>query len=156
MKVSVPVKSVTGEYVIVEPSVVAVPPLFGVPTLEIVSISPSSGKVESFGSTSSELLVVSSVTESESEFAVGTLLSCKASLVTPVNVEDVGPGRDDVVFWSGNVNTDPVIELVDGPGNDDMVFWAGNVNTDPVIELVDDPGWDDVTGVIMEPVGTKT
>ena len=128
MKVSVPVKSVTGEYVMVAPSVVAVPPLFGVPTLVIVRISPSSGKVESFASTSNELLVLSSVTENESEFAVGTLLSCKASLVTPVNVED------------------------DDAGWDDVVFWAGNVNTDPVIELVDDPGWDDVTPAIMEPV----
>jgi len=145
VKVSVPVKSVTGEYVMVAPSVVAVPPLFGVPTLEIVRISPSSGKVESFTSTSSKLLVVSSVTESESKFAVGTLLSCNSSNVIPVNVEDVGADIDEVVVVSGNVGSDPVIDTVTGADIDDVVFASGNVGSDPVIDTVTGADIDDVS-----------
>jgi len=139
VKVSVPVKSVTGEYVMVEPSVVAVPPLFGVPTLEIVRISPSSGKVESFASTSSALLVLSSVTENESEFAVGTLLSCKASLVTPVNVEDVGADIGDEVIRSvrsGFESVVPVKVILAGADISDVDIWPGNVNSDPVNDSV--------------------
>jgi len=135
----------------VAPSVVAVPPLFGVPTLEIVRISPSSGKVESFTSTSSKLLVLSSVTENESEFAVGTLLSCNSSNVTPVNVEDVGADiRDVVVVVSGNVGSDPVIDSVTGADiRDVVVVVSGNVGSDPVIDTVTGP---DIRNVSLEPM----
>ena len=71
MKISVPKKLVAGLYVMVRPSVVAVPPLFVAPTAVMVSVSTVSGDIESFASTSNLLSVQSSFTVQVSLFAVG-------------------------------------------------------------------------------------
>ena len=75
MNVSVPKNSGDEEYSIVFPTILAVPPLSGIPVEVIVRVSPISGKIESFTKTSKLFPVVPSSTVNASSLAVGRSLT---------------------------------------------------------------------------------